>query len=520
VNQTQLKGSFQLLDDHKLLFGADATNDSNRSAYSNVQQNDWGGLRAANGGSIVYPAGIWHPANMADYFKNISGGKDPNFSGAFQTFNFEEVRAIAEQQGIDPENFMPKSSWDQDSRTSERSKSLYVQINSDWDTALPLHTALGVRYEKTDVTSTAQTQEGNSIEWGSNNEFNVIFGNPTFQTLTGNYSYFLPSFDSDVDIAKDMKIRASYGESIGRPTWDQLQGGLSLTTPGRVLGGQGNVGNPTLKPVKSKNLDLSYEWYYTKHSYVSVGYFKKNLTDYAGQTVYTDTPYNLHTPAGGALWNEAIAVGGCAATDPTCIRNYIFTNHPNDPGVHPTGVDSQGNKTGVIVGQPSDPLMPFNITTFANQNSSNIHGLEFNIQHMFGNSGFGFAANYTYVNSNLRYDNSNMKDQFALLGLSNSSNLVGIYEDASWSIRAAYNWRGEFLSSTIDGGGRPNPTYTEPYGQMDLSVDYNIDKNLSLMFEAINLNNAYIRQHSRTESELISVVQTGPRYTIGARYKF
>jgi hypothetical protein len=47
------------------------------------------------------------------------------------------------------------------------------------------------------------------------------------------------------------------------------------------------------------------------------------------------TQFNLHTPVGGALWNEALA-GGCANTDTTCIRNYIFKN-PTAPGVTRAG---------------------------------------------------------------------------------------------------------------------------------------------------------------------------------------
>jgi hypothetical protein len=93
------------------------------------------------------------------------------------------------------------------------------------------------------------------------------------------------------------------------------------------------------------------------------------------------------------------------------------------------------------------------------------------VQHMFGNSGFGLSANYTYVDSGLGFNNAGIGEQFALVGLSDSANLVGIYEDDKWNIRAAYNWRDEFLSSTFDAAG-PNPKYTEAYGQVDLSIGY------------------------------------------------
>jgi outer membrane receptor protein involved in Fe transport len=60
----------------------------------------------------------------------------------------------------------------------------------------------------------------------------------------------------------------------------------------------------------------------------------------------------------------------------------------------------------------------------------------------------------------------------------------------------------------------------EPYGQLDLGIGYNVDKNLRLQFEAINLTDAYVRTHMRNENQLASVTHLGRRFMIGARYKF
>ncbi len=68
--------------------------------------------------------------------------------------------------------------------------------------------------------------------------------------------------------------------------------------------------------------------------------------------------------------------------------------------------------------------------------------------------------------------------------------------------------------------GLPNPVYTEPYGQLDLNVSYQWTDNLTVMAEAINLTDEIQRLHGRTETEVLFVTQTGPRYMIGARYKF
>jgi TonB-dependent receptor len=514
IGQTQLRGKLKMLEASELNFGLAVTNVDNRSAWSNVQRDTWTGATSPTD----YPSSLWHAESLRQYFGKIDGSDNPKLFNQFYTFDFERVRALAAQASGHPELYLPKSTYDGDQRTSEKSKSLYLQANTDWDTALPLHTSVGARYETTNVVSTALVPTATAITWVSQNELPVTFGAPAFTTLTGKYHNLLPNFDADVDLRPDMKLRFSYGQSIGRPRYDQIQGGQTLSGLARVNGGTGSQGNPALLPVKSKNFDLSWEWYYGKQDFFSVGYFKKNLENYAGQSKISATPFNLHTPVGGAFWNEALA-HGCVATDTTCIRNWIFRNHAGAAGVVRGTDDPSGNATGTIAGQPGDPIANFEITSWSNQKAASLNGLELNLQHMFGNSGFGVSTNYTYVHSGLRYDNSSIAEQFALVGLSNSANLVGIYEDAKWTMRAAYNWRGEFLNATFDGAG-PNPQYTEPYGQLDLSVTYAITDKLSVQFEAINLTDSIQRIHGRTQNQLEFVTQSGPRYLLGARYKF
>ena len=513
VDQTQVKGAWKVLEASELKFGGSFNKVENRSAFSNQQRDTWGGATSP----ADYPSSVWHPNSIGQYFDKINGSANPNLFNQFYTFNFAQVRQIAATASGLPALYMPKSTFDNDARTQEKSKSAFVQFNTDWDTKFPIRTAIGVRYEKTDVISTALVPAATAISWVSQNEFPITFGAPTFTTLGGSYHNVLPSFDSDIELTPTQKLRFSAGETIGRPRYDQIQGGQTLNSLVRTDGGTGSQGNPALKPVKSKNLDLSYEWYYGKQNFFSVGYFKKDLENYAGQSQIDATPFNLHTPVGGALWNEALSAGKCLASDTTCIRNYIFTNHPTAPGVTAPGVN--GNVNGTIVGQPSDPVANFRITSFSNQKKASLSGVELNLQHMFGDSGFGVSTNYTYVHSGLRYDNNKVGEQFALVGLSNSSNVVGIYEDKKFTARVAYNWRGEFLSSTFDGSG-PNPQYVEAYGQVDISLGYNYNDKLSFQIEGINVGNSIQRVHSRTQNQLESVTQAGPRYMVGARYKF
>ncbi len=514
IQQGQLRGNLDITPRSRLDFGVALTEVKNRSAFSNVQQDSWGG--ATNPGD--YPDDVWRADTVRQYFDNIGGSNASSLFNNFFTFDFERVRALAAAAG-NPAMYLASPVFTTDRRTKEESQSAFLQYGYSWDTRMPVNVALGVRYENTEVTSSALVPTATGILWVANNEFSVQFGAPGFTTLEGEYHNYLPSLDFDIGLRDNLKFRASYGHTIGRPGWGDIQGGQTLTQLARINGGTGQQGNPGLEPLLSKNIDLSLEWYYGESNYLSIGHFNKNIENYVGVTTINETPFDLTHPGQGAYFNEAVA-SGCPSSDLTCIRNFIFDNHAGDPGVVATGVDSNGNRTGTIAGQPGDPIATFAIQVPANQRTANLYGWEVNIQHMFGETGFGLAANYTWVQSGLTYNNQNRGEQFALEGLSDAANVVAFYENYGWSVRAAYNWRDEFLTARFDGTGLPNPVYTEPYGQLDLNVAYQWNDALTLQVEAINLTDEIQRLHGRTDQQVLFVTQTGPRYMIGARYKF
>lgn len=539
VEQAQLRGDFKFTEQSKLNFGLSLTEVNNRSAFANVQSdNTWGGIPGITPDN--YPDEVWQHNTVRGYFDNISGSSNPNLFNEFFSWNFADVRqlvadargALAGNTATCPLNgselnrvpcYVASDRFGTDRRTKEESNSAFVQYSQSWETVMPINASVGVRYEKTDVTSTALVPIPIGINWTGNNEFPVQFeSTPDFTTLTGSYHYFLPSVDFSIDVLDNLKVRASYGESIGRPGWDKIQGGQILNGLARADGGTASQGDPNLKPLESKNYDLSVEWYYGEASYVSVGYFKKDIDNFIGETVIETTQFNLpHPGIGAGYYDEAAA--DCAANgqagELTCIRNFIFLNHDGDPGVVRGADNANGDQTGVISGIAGDPLAVFDLTVPINQRKAKLDGWELAVQHMFGNSGFGVSANYTIVDSDLKYNNFDRNNQFALVGLSDSANFVAFYENDKWSIRTAYNWRDEFLASTADGAG-PNPVYVEAYGQLDVNASYNVTDNFTVALEAINLTDENQRLHGRNPHQALFVTQTGPRYMLGARYKF
>ena len=233
----------------------------------------------------------------------------------------------------------------------------------------------------------------------------------------------------------------------------------------------------------------------------------------------TAQPFNLNTPVGGTYWNAALA-NGCAVADTTCLRNYIFSHFNGQPGVTQTGVGfDRATPTGTIVGQSGDPVTNFRINTPVNNRSASLHGFEFNVQNAFGNSGFGVGANYTLVAIGPEVRQLQHGRPVRAGGPEQLGQRRGVLRE-----RAAERPRGVQLARPVPGVAlrcsRPEPVYTEPYGQVDMTLGYNVNDHVSFSLDAINLNNGVMRQHSRAKNDLESITQTGRRYMIGARYKF
>jgi len=123
-----------------------------------------------------------------------------------------------------------------------------------------------------------------------------------------------------------------------------------------------------------------------------------------------------------------------------------------------------------------------------------------------GNIGFNVTADPT-------------ANQFALVGLSDTANATLIYDKHGISARLSYNWRGKFLAETNRGAAH-NPAFNDPYGQVDLSINYDLTKNIALSFEGINLLEEGVRSYSRDYINTWYESEGSARYLVGARFRF
>src|SRR5690606_19279879 len=139
-----------------------------------------------------------------------------------------------------------------------------------------------------------------------------------------------------------------------------------------------------------------------------------------------------------------------------------------------------------VIANADDPLFQFNVNTPINNEEGNIHGFELQGQYFFGDTGFGVSGSFTKVYGDVNVDilSDPSSNTYALVGLADSFNVTGIYENYGFSARVAYNWRDKFLSAVNRGGGR-SPVFFEPFGTLDASVSYDITENATVSLEAI-----------------------------------
>ncbi|GAA5189769.1 TonB-dependent receptor [Ferrimonas gelatinilytica] len=535
IEQTQLFGEFVFDNGGSIDFGLAMNDVDNRTQSSNVQRNDWGGV---GGPGDLDPA--WFPeGTVIDQFDG-SKGDFSQYEGSADTtplntiyfWDFAAVRNYAAENygssvvGDCGNGFCPTTNFDTDRYTLEESFSAYFQYNYEGEVGnRPYDVHIGLRYEDTDVTSTAKVVDYDSATWIAETEIVLNESGSKFETGKGSYDYWLPNFNFNIEAVDDVYLRAAYSQTIGRPDYVSIQGGTVLGSLANRGGGSGGGGNPGLLPLESDNYDLSAEWYYDEASYLSVGYFRKDVTNFIDNTPFTETVAPITNPAFGLLVQEAIAAGASTAPEQ---RDWILANYgPDSANPSPLVTVNPANGNVEILGGPDDPLMDFLINRPVNtSNEIGFDGWEFAIQHLFWDTGFGLQANYTLVDAGEDYDNANLgregdAPQEVIIGISDTANLVAFYENYGVQARIAYNWRDEFLSSTGQGTGG-NPQYTEEYYQVDFSVSYDIPmaKGLTVFLEGLNITDEKQRIHGRAWNQVLNYTQLGARYSLGARYTF
>ena len=424
----------------------------------------------------------------ADFLSGVSGsGRTPAVwlahNGEAQ-FSFLEQYAT-ERKAAGDEGFADFTDFDAVRRDNsfvveEETFSTYVELEFAGEMAsMPIYMTAGARYEQTDVTVTGTEASIQSLRILDETEMVAVFGDARPISADSDYSVLLPSVSIKLDIRDDLVARFAASQSITRPTLENM---APVTVIGTTRQG-GNLtsasGNPSLEPFISDNLDLSLEWYYDDVSYASVGYFRKDVSNFI-ITGTEDVTFTIND--------------GSQLTDPST-------------GADPSAPDA------------NDAVAVFTNTLPSNGENASVDGLEFAVQHAFGESGFGVIFNATLVDTDSELNPADISQIFAVTGLSDSLNLVGYYESGPFQVRLAYNQRDAFLQSLtqINGDG---VQFVDEYDQWDISASYDLNEDFTLFFEGINLTEEVVVKRGRFANHFLEAEDVGRRLAFGIRGSF
>ncbi|MDF0487636.1 TonB-dependent receptor [Sphingomonas sp. H39-1-10] len=407
---------------------------------------------------------MYSPIAYQNYLSGLGNPQTQTIPG----FNNVTGFTGAFDQAVDPGSIQ---------RINEKTWSLFFSASFNTEVAgMPFHFNAGVRNENTHVTSTGQGRLPLVLLPSTADPTLLSIPDPSgytpIQNVTtrSNYSYLLPSLDAKLEVTDKLILRVDASRTLTRPGLSLLTPVLSVGSGQRVGALTASGGNPNLKPYLSDNFDAAVEWYYQRNSYLSVDFFLKNVSNFI--------------------------VGGVSRQT---INNVI------DP----------------TTGQPAS----FAVTTRLNGPDATVRGVEVALQHVFGDSGFGFNANATFVDTNKPYDPTDISQTgFAVTGLANSANFVGFYDKNGFQFRTAVNWRDEYLlqfgQNQNTGQFGAEPTFVNAATQIDLSTSYDITPHFSVFGEITNVNNAQVSTHGRFKNQLLDVFDYGRRFTFGAHFRF
>ncbi|MBU8976716.1 MULTISPECIES: TonB-dependent receptor [unclassified Lysobacter] len=546
ITQGRIDGEYNF-DEGRLQFGVDSsrtemTRKQATEAYSTL--GDWG---VANTGNEPGLAELLRPVDIVGMFDDFSAPGAAR--GAWRGNATAGALWAGDFYGATT-RYNPQLAAD--NKIKEDTDAAYAQIELDGTLGgMTTNTRIGVRYEKTYLTSTSQVATPSAIQWQANNDFRILRSDDQQPfSETHSYDYVLPNLDFSIDITDEIKGRASFSKTIARAPYNNLYAGPTPNQPtGSILinpstRAGGDAQNPALDPLESDNLDLAIEWYFADASFVSVTFWNKDVKNFIGTSVVREPLYGLTDPTSGPDAQAALAfltgaqcaaqvtaAGGdlaqaCSANDTALFTAVAMLRNAGATGGLAAYDGSSAQTLAMenaydLVGEADDPLYEFDVNRPVNQNSANLHGWEMGGQYFFGESGFGIYANYTLVDGDVAFDNTVIeRDQFALLGLSDTANVMFMYEKFGWSVRLAWNWRDEYLIAANQNGSNRNPYYVEEYEQWDLGVNYTLNDNWQFGLEAINLTGEDVRWHGRSEKQIIKLVDQSPRYMLGVRYRF
>ena len=270
------------------------------------------------------------------------------------------------------------------------------------------------------------------------------------KTNRGEYNVVLPGVHLKYEPLPGLVTRASWSTGVGRPPFGSIIPLDTVNDDTRRV----TRSNPELKPQYAHNYDVTAEYYFRPQGMISVGAFRKKISDY----IFTDS---------------SLVIG--------------------------TGQDNgfDGEYAG------------YALTTQANGGFAKIEGIEFNYQQQLSflrgwAKGFGVNANYTSLKTEGDYGGATVLTSNSLAGFLNKSGNVGLsYRGFGWDLRLQAVYRGEYLNTNSTIPALVQYQYAKT--SWSWKSRYAFSRSLTVFFDLENmfsvpLDNRYALYKGRTSS--------------------
>lgn len=379
------------------------------------------------------------------------------FSG-FPCFLTLNGSAILAAHGIvaNPVKNITDQSWSeiQSGSVNEKTRDLFVM--GDIDAQLFGHELtgnVGVRVSRQSQYSYGLQQVGNGagvliVDGNGNSSMDYA---PVKSGKT--YTDYLPSMNLIYHWTDNDQTRFAASKVLSRPPINTMLAGEGSW----VSNGQYNVWggtSPLLNPLRAQQYDLDYEHYFDDSTgSVTAGVFFKRVNSFIQNVTYNNFDF--------------ASAGITVPTDPTTGKPYLngqYQTSYNAKGGDVRGIEASFTKTHFLPGIWS---------------------------------GLGFDANLALTNSNV-HNPTTLAGPTTYIGLPGLSKRVAsaalFYDNGTFSARFSANYRSSFLSNTQIAVTNQLVTFASET-VYDFQASYNITKQLSVVYQMLNMSNQPTRTY-------------------------
>ncbi len=395
----------------------------------------------------------------------------------------------------------------------EKSGGVYVELSGDvmMDDHRLRYTA-GVRRVRTEQTITGRISAsdprnfvqdpttGATSQIADGSRYPAV---PIYVTEEQTYYNTLPSLEVAFNITPQAVVRGALSKTITRADPNAMLPGASFSDPSAITA---TVGNPSLGPYESENVDLGFEYYTGGEGYVGFAAFRKRVTG------FTITELTNHTLADLAQYGIVFDTLSDQQKKVIC------------PPV------------GLCAGDPSSWQVLFQ-RQINSTSALTVNGLEFNwVQPLdfllgrFGLNGLGISANLTVIDqrgTGQAFSSANSTPAVALGVSPHTYNGTLYYDNTIVSARLSGTFSKGSQTAVTNQNGIPDAAlFSDDYKQWDFSSSLDLSKlfkwgtDIQATLDVINIFEQKQRSYFQFENAAFTQYNPGRQYLVGVRGRF